>query len=466
MDVSFLNSNFGARISVFYFFSLEGVIVAIWSAVNPTIQEKLHITDGEFGSIILFFYLGGVIATALSGIVLKTFGSKWCTYISALIFTGIINLILIAPNVTWTIATMFLFGTMYGCMDVCMNSCAVLTEFVDNLPLLGKYHGTYAIASAIGASIASYCLGPANCSPKKLFIFFTIICTILTIISSTYLYNFKEELEICEFEKYRELIKENDEDDDEDDDDIADDDYIAQLLSDDTLNDSTNEKSSQLNSSNINKSDNNTRHRNNKNNKILQDGNELSESSLTTPLNPLYDEYSSRNSNDSSYLSFNRFRGNSETPSHVKTDDGNEYYYDNDGFFNTFKRCFYLACVGFISSFGECSITTWVVIYYKRIIESTSVLETLGFTGFMICMSLGRFSSDYLRQQYGRRRLIFYSGILASLGLFIVVTTPSIAYFFLSKDSSYVVTFITLLSTFGFSITGKFLLLLFLYYYF
>lgn len=68
---------------------------------------------------------------------------------------------------------------------------------------------------------------------------------------------------------------------------------------------------------------------------------------------------------------------------------------------------------------------TWSIIYYERYINIPSSIKSIGLFTFMICMAIGRFSCDYLRTKFGRRRMIRASGLLASNGTFILIAAPS-----------------------------------------
>ncbi len=85
-----------------------------------------------------------------------------------------------------------------------------------------------------------------------------------------------------------------------------------------------------------------------------------------------------------------------------------------------------LCLIGFFASFGEGSVVTWAIVYMQREITSDAELQSLGFTSFMICMGLGRFSVDFLRGWYGRQLIVKVSGLLAMAGLGLLVLAPSL----------------------------------------
>lgn len=70
-------------------------------------------------------------------------------------------------------------------------------------------------------------------------------------------------------------------------------------------------------------------------------------------------------------------------------------------------------------------MVTWSVIYYERYIHIPSSLRSMGFFTFMVCMAFGRFSCDYIRKKFGRRKIIRVSGLFASIGVCLLILAPS-----------------------------------------
>ena len=54
------------------------------------------------------------------------------------------------------------------------------------------------------------------------------------------------------------------------------------------------------------------------------------------------------------------------------------------------------------------------------------MLRTLGFVGFQVFVAVGRYYSDYLVLEMGRRNLLLLAGLVASVGLALVVASPSL----------------------------------------
>lgn len=89
----------------------------------------------------------------------------------------------------------------------------------------------------------------------------------------------------------------------------------------------------------------------------------------------------------------------------------------SDGYYTIYV----FSIIGFLAAFGESSITSWTTIYFDRVLHASNMYLTFGYSAFMIFMAVGRFTCDYARKMYGRKRIVFISGILASSGVGLAV---------------------------------------------
>ena len=88
----------------------------------------------------------------------------------------------------------------------------------------------------------------------------------------------------------------------------------------------------------------------------------------------------------------------------------------------------YFAAIGFFASFGETSMTTWTVIYFKRFFDISTFHASIGFGVFMVFMALGRFAGDTLREWYGRRTLMHWCGACLIVGFTVLLYSPSLPF--------------------------------------
>jgi MFS family permease len=83
-----------------------------------------------------------------------------------------------------------------------------------------------------------------------------------------------------------------------------------------------------------------------------------------------------------------------------------------------------LGLVGFCSMASEGAMFDWSGLYFKDVVHAPASLVILGYTTFMIMMAAGRFMADFLISKIGRKRLLQFSGIMISGGLFTAVLLP------------------------------------------
>lgn len=83
-----------------------------------------------------------------------------------------------------------------------------------------------------------------------------------------------------------------------------------------------------------------------------------------------------------------------------------------------------LGIIGFCSMASEGAMFDWSGLYFKDVVKAPESLVILGYTSFMIMMATGRFVADYLTSKIGRKRLLQFSGVLISGGLFTSVIFP------------------------------------------
>lgn len=88
------------------------------------------------------------------------------------------------------------------------------------------------------------------------------------------------------------------------------------------------------------------------------------------------------------------------------------------------KQLFWLGIICFCGMASEGIMFDWSGVYFKEIVKAPGALFALGYTIFMISMASGRFLSDLLVTLWGQQKVIFYSGLVISMGLFTAALFP------------------------------------------
>jgi MFS family permease len=362
--------NIFARSSVFYTFMLEGMFTGVWSYFLADIEDNLNLSDAELGTAVLFVYLGMVLVSAFTAYLLQVYGSQVSTYIGAISFGISLSFIPFAPNLGLLILTMFIYGWSMGIMDISMNSSAILTEIVAGKPLMGSFHGSYSVAAAIG-SVVGGALSQSSLGIYVVFCSFSIVSVVLTSMFHSNMYNYAQEIIITEFK--------NDHGSPEDAEDVTE---YSPLVADGAATEATTPLHAPLLHTTPVAA-------------AAAAADDDAEMSNDTPERDVERDFTNPDS----------LRG--PVPASMSVE-------------SRWIIAFY-SMVGFLAAFGESGIVTWSTVYFDRNIHASSVLKSLGFTSFMVCMALGRFSCDYLRRKFGRRYMVRTGGALALSGLLLVV---------------------------------------------
>ncbi|NCD71941.1 MFS transporter [Mucilaginibacter agri] len=80
--------------------------------------------------------------------------------------------------------------------------------------------------------------------------------------------------------------------------------------------------------------------------------------------------------------------------------------------------------IAFVSMACENTMYDWSGIYFEKAVHASRSTATAAFVFYMIAMTSGRFIGDKLVNRIGIKRILFYSGIFITLGLFTAVLLP------------------------------------------
>lgn len=79
-----------------------------------------------------------------------------------------------------------------------------------------------------------------------------------------------------------------------------------------------------------------------------------------------------------------------------------------------------------VSFMAEGCVADWSAIYFKEILLAPKALMSLGYAGFSVAMTLGRFNGDWLIKKTGSKNVVVSGALLAALGFLVVVTSPGV----------------------------------------
>ena len=170
------------RIGVSIFFFIQGLSFASWASRIPDIKDKLNLSNGALGAVLLGLPLGQLAAMALTGYLVSKYGSKRTLSVAAFLYPSIL-LLLASVNTTWQlVAGLFLFGVCGNLCNISINTQGVGVERLYGRSIMASFHGLWSLAGFTGGLISTFMVA-YRISP---FIHFSIICliTFLLIVSA------------------------------------------------------------------------------------------------------------------------------------------------------------------------------------------------------------------------------------------------------------------------------------------
>lgn len=141
------------RIAVSLFFFCQGIAFASWASRIPVIKERLHLSEGQLGTILLMLPVGQLATMALSGKLVTKYGSAKVLRIVPIAYALVLCAIAFAQNAWQLGAILFLFGVTGNMCNISVNTQGVATEQIYKKSIMTSFHGAWSIAGFTGALV-------------------------------------------------------------------------------------------------------------------------------------------------------------------------------------------------------------------------------------------------------------------------------------------------------------------------
>ncbi len=133
-------------------FLLNGCLLGAWATEVAPLRERLGLSPGALGGVLLCGAAGALAAMPLSGRLIARFGTGQViqagAVASCVALTGAVS----APGVWALCACLLGFGAGFGTVDVAMNAEAVRVEQRAGRPILSSVHGMWSLGSFCGSA--------------------------------------------------------------------------------------------------------------------------------------------------------------------------------------------------------------------------------------------------------------------------------------------------------------------------
>jgi MFS family permease len=144
-----------ARLAVAAVFFVNGVVFATWAVRIPAVQERLDLSPGALGVVLLALAGGAMAALPLSGALVVRYGSRRVIRAALIIFCLTLPLVALSPGVIHLVVALAVFGAGNSALDVAMNVQGVQIERRYGRHILAGFHGLFSIGGLTGALIGS-----------------------------------------------------------------------------------------------------------------------------------------------------------------------------------------------------------------------------------------------------------------------------------------------------------------------
>jgi len=174
------------RIAVSSFYFCMGFCFMSWASRIPDIKAKLHLSDGELGTILLGLPIGQLLMMPVSGRLVTRYSSK--TILSfAILFYAIELTNLGWATQGWQLALgLFIFGIVGNMSNISVNTQGVLAEKIYGRSIMTTFHGVWSIAGFSG-TLMGLLMMSLKLTPRQHFFIVAAFVFIVVLIARRYL---------------------------------------------------------------------------------------------------------------------------------------------------------------------------------------------------------------------------------------------------------------------------------------
>jgi len=145
-----------SQLAVAGVFSLNGFTFASWVVRIPTVQEKLALSEGPLGIVLLGGVAGSVMSMPFAGWLVSRLGSRPVVATSAFLTSLALPLLALSPSLPLLVLAFVFLGITVGALDVSMNAQAVAVEKGYGRPIMSSFHAAFSFGGLAGAASGGF----------------------------------------------------------------------------------------------------------------------------------------------------------------------------------------------------------------------------------------------------------------------------------------------------------------------
>ena len=178
--MKFIRARYRIAASAFYF--IQGFSVTCWVSRLPEIQSNLALSDGALGSLLLAPPAGQLAAMALSGWLVRRFGSARMVRIAGLLLPALLPVLGLVSNRSALATALFLFGMATNLSNISINTQCVGVERLCGKSIMASFHGVWSLGGIGAILLGSFC-AVHDISPALNFLMGTVLLALIYLLA-------------------------------------------------------------------------------------------------------------------------------------------------------------------------------------------------------------------------------------------------------------------------------------------
>jgi MFS family permease len=167
------------RISISLGFFCYGFIFATWASRIPAIQQQLHLSDPQLGTVLLGMPVGSFLALPFSGYFASKHGSRIVVLIAALSYSVLLVIVGYTGSRLVLTACLFLFGAASNMLNISVNTQAIALEEMYGKVIISSFHGIWSVAGLLAAATGAFFIAKS----VKVSVHFLSVATVAAIVT-------------------------------------------------------------------------------------------------------------------------------------------------------------------------------------------------------------------------------------------------------------------------------------------
>ncbi|MBA2895053.1 MFS family permease [Nonomuraea soli] len=167
-----------ARLGVFGYFFLLGLMVGFWAAGLPSLNQRLQLGEGRLGVVLLLVSFGALGSMLIAGQLVDRLSSRRMSQVAAPLCALALLGPALAPDYVTLMVSAVVLGLGIGVVEVAINTHSVEVEHQYGRPIISAFHGTWSLGGAVGGAITSIALG-LGADPQTLLVSAALVIPLL-----------------------------------------------------------------------------------------------------------------------------------------------------------------------------------------------------------------------------------------------------------------------------------------------